>query len=350
MPAVAGSVIGCSLIGCAGSPSRLHGETSGFPPTRGHLQATGRDAKGRKQHLYHPDWHKVRDEAKFGRMQEFGRALPGIRAAVERDIQGEPRAQRTVLATIVRLLETTLVRVGNDEYARQNQSYGLTTLQDDHVREDGRALRLEFRGKGGKMHSVRVNDRRLKRIIRSVQDLPGQDLFQYLDADGNRQKITSRDINDYLQEISGQPFTAKDFRTFAATVMAAWALKEFEQFDSQAKCKRNIRQAIESVARRLGNTAAVCRKSYVHPDVLDAYLDGSLLATLRERVDADLRRDLRGLRPEEAAVLAFLRTRLAERAPAMPAAEDVTSATPAGPSGGDCLLTSPEPRSGITIR
>jgi DNA topoisomerase-1 len=223
------------------------------PDPRGHLQATGRDAKGRKQHRYHPDWHKVRDEAKFGRMQEFGRALPAIRAAVERDIRGEPCAQRTVLATIVRLLETTLVRVGNDEYARQNQSYGLTTLQDDHVREDGRALRLEFRGKGGKMHSVRVNDRRLKRIIRSVQDLPGQDLFQYVDTDGNRQKITSRDINDYLQKISGRPFTAKDFRTFAATVMAAWALDEFEQFDSQAKCKRNIRQAIESVARRLGN-------------------------------------------------------------------------------------------------
>jgi DNA topoisomerase I len=232
----------------------------------------------------------------------------------------------------VRLLETTLVRVGNDEYARQNQSYGLTTLQDDHVREDGRALRLEFRGKGGKMHSVRVNDRRLKRIIRSVQDLPGQDLFQYVDVDGNRQKITSRDINDYMQEISSQPFTAKDFRTFAATVMAAWALDEFEQFDSQAKCKRNIRHAIESVARRLGNTAAVCRKSYVHPEVLNAYLDGSLLATLRERVDADLRSDLPGLRPEEAAVLAFLRTRLAEQAPATPAAEDVASATPSGPS------------------
>jgi DNA topoisomerase-1 len=161
------------------------------------------------------------------------------------------------------------------------------------------------------MHSVRVDDRRLKRIIRSIQDLPGQDLFQYVDVEGHRQKITSRDINDYLQEISDRPFTAKDFRTFAATVMAAWALDEFEQFDSQAKCKRNIRQAIESVARRLGNTAAVCRKSYVHPEVLNAYPDGSLLATLRERVDADLRDDLPGLRPEEAAVLAFLRTRLA---------------------------------------
>lgn len=292
------------------------------PDPRGHLQATGRDAKGRKQHRYHPEWHKARDEAKFSRMQEFGQALPGIRAAVQRDIRGSPCAQRTVVATIVRLLETTLVRVGNDEYARQNQSYGLTTLQDDHVREDGSALRLEFRGKAGKMHSVRVSDRRLKRIIRSVQDLPGQDLFQYVDDEGNRQKVNSRDINEYLHEISGQPFTAKDFRTFAATVMAALALDEFERFDSAAKCKRNIRQAIESVARRLGNTAAVCRKSYVHPEVLNAYLDGSLVATLKERVDDDLRGELPGLRPEEAAVLAFLRTRLAEQAPPDPAVKD----------------------------
>jgi DNA topoisomerase I len=187
------------------------------PDPRGHLQATGRDAKGRKQHRYHPDWHTARDEVKFGRMQEFGRGLPRIRERVEADMRGPPRARRTVLATIVRLLETTLVRIGNDEYAKQNESFGLTTLRDDHVQERGRELRLEFRGKSGKMQSVAVHDRRLKRIIRSVQDLPGQDLFQYLDEDGERQKVSSREVNEYLQEISGQPFTAKDFRTFAGT-------------------------------------------------------------------------------------------------------------------------------------
>ena len=281
---------------------------------RGHLQATGRDARGRKQHRYHPYWHAARDEVKFNRMQEFGRALPRIREQVDRDMRGKSLARRTVLATIVRLLETTLIRIGNEEYAKQNESFGLTTLRDEHVRERGRELLLEFKGKSGKLHSVRVHDRRARRIIKSTQDLPGQDLFQYVDDDGEQQKVTSRDVNDYLQEISGKPFTAKDFRTFAATVMAAWALHEFEQFDSQAKCKRNVRQAIETVARRLGNTPAVCRKSYVHPEVLNAYLDGSLRATLRDRVEENLRDELGGLRPEEAAVLAFLQKRLALQA------------------------------------
>ncbi|MGZ9021456.1 MAG: DNA topoisomerase IB, partial [Rhodoplanes sp.] len=281
---------------------------------RGHLQATGRDARGRKQHRYHPDWHAARDEVKFNRMEEFGRALPRIREQVDRDMRGKPLARRTVLATIVRLLETTLIRIGNEEYAKQNESFGLTTLRDEHVRERGRELLLEFKGKSGKLHSVRVHDRRARRIIKSTQDLPGQDLFQYVDEEGEQQKVTSRDVNDYLQEISGKPLTAKDFRTFAATVMAAWALHEFQQFDSQAKCKRNVRQAIETVARRLGNTPAVCRKSYVHPEVFNAYLDGSLRATLRDRVEENLRDELRGLRPEEAAVLAFLHKRLALQA------------------------------------
>ena len=228
-------------------------------------------------------------------------------------MRGKPLARRTVLATIVRLLETTLVRIGNEEYARQNDSFGLTTLRDDHVRESGRELLLEFKGKSGKLHSVRVHDRRARRIIKAAQDLPGQELFQYLDEEGERQKVTSRDVNEYLQEISGEPFTAKDFRTFAATVMAAWALHEFQQFDTQAKCKRNVRQAIEAVARRLGNTPAICRKSYVHPEVLNAYLDGSLLATLQDRAEENLRDGLGGLRPEEAAVLAFLQKRIARR-------------------------------------
>jgi DNA topoisomerase I len=284
------------------------------PDPRGHLQATGRDARGRKQHRYHPDWHAARDEVKFSRMQEFGHALPRIREQVDRDMRGKPLARRTVLATIVRLLETTLVRIGNEEYAKQNESFGLTTLRDEHVQERGRELLLEFKGKGGKLHSVRVHDRRAQRIIKSTQDLPGQELFQYVDDDGQQQKVTSRDVNEYLHDVSGEPFTAKDFRTFAATVMAAWALHEFEQFDTQAKCKRNVRQAIEMVARRLGNTPAVCRKSYVHPEVFNAYLDGSLLATLQDRVEENLRDELSGLRPEEAAVLAFLRKRLALQA------------------------------------
>lgn len=288
------------------------------PDPRGHLQATGRDARGRKQHRYHNDWHAARDEVKFNRMQEFGRALPRIRQQVDGDMRGKPTARRTVLATIVRLLETTLVRIGNEEYAKQNDSFGLTTLRDDHVQERGRELLLEFKGKSGKVHSVRVHDRRARRIIKSVQDLPGQELFQFIDEVGERQKVTSRDVNEYLQEVSGEPFTAKDFRTFAATVMAAWALQEFEQFDTQAKCKRNIRQAIEAVSRRLGNTPAVCRKSYVHPEVLNAYLDGSLLATLRDRVEENLREELAGLRPEEAAVLAFLRKRLARQVDEQP--------------------------------
>ena len=284
------------------------------PDPRGHLQATGRDARGRKQHRYHADWQAARDEVKFNRMREFGRALPRIRERVDHDMRGKPLARRTVLATIVRLLETTLVRIGNEEYARQNDSFGLTTLRDDHVRERGRELLLEFKGKSGKLHSVRVHDRRARRIIKATQDLPGQELFQYLDEEGERQKVTSRDVNEYLQEISGEPLTAKDFRTFAATVMAAWALHEFEQFDTQAKCKRNVRQAIEAVARRLGNTPAICRKSYVHPEVLNAYLDGSLLATLQDRAEENLRDELGGLRPEEAAVLAFLQTRIARQA------------------------------------
>jgi DNA topoisomerase-1 len=284
------------------------------PDPLGHLQATGRDARGRKQHRYHADWHAARDEVKFNRMQEFGRALPRIREQVERDMRGKPLARHTVLATIVRLLETTLIRIGNEEYAKQNESFGLTTLRDEHVQERGRELLLEFKGKSGKLHSVRVHDRRARRILKSTQDLPGQDLFQYVDEESQQQKVTSRDVNDYLQEISGKPFTAKDFRTFAATVMAAWALHEFEQFDTQAKCKRNVRQAIETVARRLGNTPAVCRRSYVHPEVFNAYLDGSLLATLQDRVEDNLRHKLSGLRPEEAAVLAFLQKRLALQA------------------------------------
>ncbi len=281
------------------------------PDPKGHIQATGRDAKGRKQYRYHPRWREIRDETKYGRLIAFGEALPAIRARIDADLArpGMPRVK--VLATVAKLLETTLIRVGNEEYARTNQSYGLTTMRDDHVDVEGTTVRFTFRGKSGKEHQVDVRDRRLARIVKRSQDLPGQELFQYVDEHGERRTIGSADVNDYLREITGQDFTAKDFRTWAGTVIAARALREFEQVDSEVQKKHNVVQAIEAVAERLGNTRAVSRKSYVHPAVIDAYLDGSLVHTLRQRIDAELAEGLHNLEPEEAAVLAFLRARLA---------------------------------------
>ena len=213
---------------------------------------------------------------------------------------------------MVRLLEVTLIRVGNQEYARDNKSYGLTTLRDRHVEFEGAKLIFEYRGKGGKQHRISLRDRRLARIVRSCQELPGQHLFQYLDEDGQRQPVDSADVNAYLQEITGEPFTAKDFRTWAGTVLASLALSEFESFDSQAAAKRNVTRAIEQVATQLGNTVAVCRKSYIHPEVIEAYLDGTLLELLQGRVESALKDDLPALHAEEAAVLAFLQRRLSE--------------------------------------
>ena len=278
----------------------------------GHLQATGRDARGRKQYRYHPEWRAVRDAAKFDRMLAFGHALPRIRARVEQDQARRGLPREKVLATVVRLLEVTLIRVGNQEYARDNKSYGLTTLRDRHVEFEGAKLIFEYRGKGGKQHRISLRDRRLARIVRSCQELPGQHLFQYLDEDGQRQPVDSADVNAYLQEVAGEPFTAKDFRTWAGTVLASLALSEFESFDSQAAAKRNVTRAIEQVAAQLGNTVAVCRKSYIHPEVIEAYLDGTLLELLQGRVESALKDDLPALRAEEAAVLAFLQRRLSE--------------------------------------
>jgi DNA topoisomerase-1 len=274
------------------------------------LQATGIDAKGRKQYRYHPRWRAVRDETKYDRMRLFGRALPGIRARVERDLVRSGLPREKILATIVRLLETTLIRVGNEEYARQNASFGLTTMQDRHVDVSGATLTFEFRGKSGISHTIDLTDRRLAKIVKRSQDLPGYELFQYLDEQGTRRSVDSADVNAYLKEISGEEFTAKDFRTWAGTVLAARALQEFQTFDSQAQAKRNVVQAIEAVAKRLGNTKAVCRKCYVHPRVIDLYMDGSLLQTLKRRVKKELSQSLHGLPPEEAAVLALLQQRL----------------------------------------
>jgi DNA topoisomerase-1 len=285
----------------------------------GHLQATGRDARGRKQYRYHPRWRAVRDETKYERLLAFGQALPGLRDRVDADLAlpGLPRAK--VLATVVRLLEVTLIRVGNEEYARDNHSYGLTTLRDHHADFRGDRVRFRFRGKSGIRHSVTVNDRRLAKIVRRCQEVPGQELFQYVAEDGSHHTVGSGDVNDYLREVTGQPFTAKDFRTWAGTVLAARALQAFASFDSKAQAKRNIVKAITEVASRLGNTKTVCRKCYVHPAVIDAYLDGSLVQTLERRVERELRSALPDLPPEEAAVLAFLQQRLRSEAEAQAA-------------------------------
>ncbi|MCD2518526.1 DNA topoisomerase IB [Massilia sp. G4R7] len=280
------------------------------PQANGHLQATGRDARGRKQYRYHPKWRTVRDEVKYERMISFGQALPQIRAEVDRALALPGLPREKVLATIVYLLEATMMRVGNEEYARTNKSFGLTTLRNRHAKVDGSDVEFSFRGKSGVYHKVKVHDRRLARIIRRSRDLPGQELFQYIDDDGDTHSIDSSDVNDYLRTITGEDYTAKDFRTWSGTVLAALALQEFEKFDSEAQAKKNIVRAIESVAEKLGNTPSVCRKCYVHPVVLDAYLDGTVLETLRERTEEELKQDLHALQPEEAAVLAMLQQRL----------------------------------------
>lgn len=275
----------------------------------GHLQATGRDARGRKQYRYHPMFREVRESVKFEHMTAFAAVLPTIRATVKKHmgLHGLPRPK--VLATIVYLLETTLIRVGNEDYARSNKSFGLTTLRDGHVDVEGSALHFEFKGKSKKLWNLHVRDKRVAKIVRDCQELPGQHLFQYLDHDNERHSVTSHDVNEYLQEITGQAVTAKDFRTWAGTVLAAMALSEFEAFDTQALAKKNVRAAIESVSARLGNTPSICRKCYIHPEIVKSYMSGDLLLEVKQEVDAELR-DLAHLAPEEVAVLALLEKRL----------------------------------------
>jgi DNA topoisomerase-1 len=280
------------------------------PIKGGHIQATGRDARGRKQYRYHPRWREVRDEAKYGRLLEFARALPTIRRRADRDLRRRGLPREKVLALVVRLLETTLIRVGNEEYARENRSFGLSTLRDRHVKGSGSNLRLSFKGKSGKEHVVPITDRRLARLVKQCQEMPGQELFQYVDQEGRRQAIDSGEVNDYLRAISGQDFTAKDFRTWAGTVAASMALQDFLEIDDDAGRKKAIVAAIEKVAGELGNTPAVCRACYVHPDVLDSYLDGTLVDALAERARG-AGRGAHALRPEEAAVLGLLQARLA---------------------------------------
>ena len=281
------------------------------PDDKGHIQATGRDDKGRKQYRYHLDWTAARDAAKYAHMAEFGRLLPGIRQRVASDMAKRGFPREKVLATVVSLLEKTLIRVGNEDYVRDNKSFGLTTLRNRHLDVEGTHLRFDFKGKSGKVWSLDMQDRRVAKVVRSIQELPGQHLFQYIDDDGDRRRIDSADVNDYLREIAGgADITAKDFRTWAGTVLAAMALSEFEAVDSQALMKKNVKAAIESVAKRLGNTVTICRKCYVHPQVITSYLDGSLLEDVKHEVEAELCEDADRLKPEEAALLGLLSRRI----------------------------------------
>jgi DNA topoisomerase-1 len=284
------------------------------PDPEGHIQATARDARGRKQYRYHPSYREARDRSKFRRMLEFSEALPLLRERVERDLRGADLGRKQLLATVVRLLDRTLIRVGNDEYARENRSYGLTTLRRRHVQVEGNRLRFSFRGKSGVEHSISVADPRLARIIQRCQDLPGQEMFQYLDVNGKRQAVSSDDVNVYLREISGSDVSAKDFRTWGGTMLAAMELRAMGPAASRREADRNIVRAIDAVAERLGNTRTVCRKYYVHPALLHAYLLGDTVpqppaegkrARRRARPGGALRRD-------EVTVLQFLQERVAD--------------------------------------
>lgn len=279
------------------------------PFANGHIQATGTDAKGRKQYRYHADWRSVRDATKFSHILRFGEVLPRIRAAVRADMARRSLSREKVLATVVYLLEKTLIRVGNDEYARTNKSYGLTTLKDEHVSVEGQSVRFRFMGKSGKAWNLKLSDRRAAAVIRRLQDLGEQELFAWVDEAGRVHDVTSSDVNAYLKEISGEAVTAKDFRTFTGTVLAALALQAFDAFETQTEAKRNLKAAIEDVARRLGNTPAVCRKGYVHPEVINAYLDGALSQQIVDEIDAELS-EAAELDPDEVMVLGFLKKRL----------------------------------------
>lgn len=281
------------------------------PLANGHLQATGRDVKGRKQYRYHSAWRAERDTTKYTKMIAFGHALPRLRARVAEDLALPGLPKEKVLATIVRLLETTLIRIGNEEYARSNHSFGLTTMRNRHVAIEGATVHFYFRGKSGKKHAIDVTDRRLAHIVKRCRDLPGYELFEYLDEQGMVSSVTSADVNAYLREIAGEEFTAKDFRTWNGTVLAATALLEFEAFTSESQAKHNINDAIEVVSGMLGNTKAICRKCYVHPAVIEAYLAGTLkeglLSVKKETNDVSTG----ALGKQEQAVLAFLEGLLA---------------------------------------
>ena len=285
------------------------------PDPQGHLQAVGEDARGRLQYRYHPLWQGVRDEGKFGHMLVFSEKLPLLRERVDHDLRRRGLERERVLAAIVRLMERTMARIGNDRYAKENRSYGLTTLRHKHATVHGRHLTLDFRAKHGIEQHLELDDHRLARIVSRLEDLPGQRLFQYVDADGARHDIHSQDVNAYLQEITGADITAKDFRTWAATQLAAVTLCAFSQYDTKAKAKKQLVEAVKSVAAKLGNTPAVCKRSYINPCVLDGYLDGSLREAFKSRAQEVLDHEGYGLTAEEAAVAGFLASRLPDLKP-----------------------------------
>lgn len=315
---------GFVYIGIDGKPIRdektlLRIKALGIPPAytdvwicpyaNGHLQATGRDAKGRKQYRYHDRWREVRDGTKYGRMVAFAEALPRIRLRVKHDLSLHGMPREKLLGTITRLLETTMIRVGNEEYARSNHSFGLTTLHGEHVEVVGGTVHFHFRGKSGKFHNIDLKDRRLAGIVRRCQELPGQELFEYVGVDGTVHSISSSDVNAYLREVAGEDFTAKDFRTWSGTVLAALALAGLDPAQSETQAKKNITLAIKHVSERLGNTPAVCRKCYVHPDVLQVYLEGTLKEMLGVMESNPANPPVDGLSAEESAVAALLRSR-----------------------------------------
>lgn len=285
------------------------------PSPNGHIQATGCDARRRKQYRYHERWREVRDEAKYEKMVLFAQALPKIRKRLEEHLALPGLPREKVLAAIIELLERTFIRVGNEEYAKENKSFGLTTFRNRHVDIEGTTVRFKFRGKSGVQHEKEIRDRRIAKILRKLQDLPGQEVFQYVDDAGAVRNVTSQDVNDYLKEITGDDFTAKDFRTWAGTVMASLALTAQEQFSTKKEAKAKVKTAINAVAHMLGNTPAVCRKCYIHPAVLESYLDGTLSTSLKQTTEEALE-NRTDLRDEEVNVLKFLRGRLAEKAAA----------------------------------
>ena len=292
------------------------------PSDNGHLQATGRDGRGRTQYRYHPKWCAVRDGAKYGRTAQFGAALPALRARVDADLARRGMPREKVLAAVVRLLEETHIRVGNESYARENHSYGLTTLLAEHADVEGGTVHFHFRGKSGKSHAIDLRDPRLAKIIRRCQELPGEELLEWQDADGGVHTVSSGDVNDYLRSVSGQDFTAKDFRTWAGTTLAARALAQCDPCPNKTQARRTVSAVIKDVARELGNTPAVCRKCYVHPAVLDAYTTGSLRQALERAVENGSPAPNSGgaggksvSRTEEAALLALLQAAKSEGLP-----------------------------------
>jgi DNA topoisomerase-1 len=286
------------------------------PSPNGHLQATGRDARRRKQYRYHEKFREAREETKYERMVVFGAALPKIRKRVEEDLALPGLPKNKVLATIVSIMERTFIRVGNEEYAKQNHSYGLTTMRNKHVKVHGTRLRFNFRGKSGVQHQVELADRRLARIVKRVQDLPGQELFGYCDENDEVRNITSQDVNDYLREITGEDFTAKDFRTWAGTVLAAVALNALDVYQTKKEAKANVKNAIKAVSKILGNTPTVCRKCYVHPAVLETYMSGEMIEGLRRKTAEALQEQSPDLQSVEEAVMKFLQARLTAAAAA----------------------------------